>query len=92
VLLLLLLVLLWLFSWCAKYAAAVQRNREGLGNVMKQLAAQLEAQQKALAAFQTKYKIRVGQPGEGGEEGSAQAASKPGSSSKDGKAGAGVLC
>jgi hypothetical protein len=64
---------------------------------MKQLAAQLESQQKALAAFQAKYKIRVGQPGEGGSEeggpGSKQAGSKPGSSSgKDGKPGAGVLC
>jgi hypothetical protein len=71
----------------------VQRNREGLGNVMKQLQAQLEAQQKALAAFQQKYKIRVGQPGEGGsEEGSKPAGSKPGSSSKDSKGSAGVLC
>ena len=67
---------------------AVQRNREGLGNVIKQLQAQLEAQQKALAAFQQQYKIRVGQPGEaGGSEGL-----KPAAACKDGKGGAGVLC
>ena len=77
-------------------AAAVQRNREGLGNVVKQLQAQLEAQQKALAAFQQQYKIRVGQPGEGGSDdggpGGKPAGSKPSSSGTAGKGAAGVLC
>eukprot|EP00775_Hariotina_reticulata_P000215 gene215-411_t len=39
------------------------RNRDGIGQVMKQLQQQLDAQQKELAAFQEKYKIRIGQPG-----------------------------
>jgi hypothetical protein len=80
----------------ALFVPAVQRNRENLGNVMKQLQAQLEAQQKALTAFQQQYKIRVGQPGEAGGEaggsGSKQAGGKPSSSSSSSKGAAGVLC
>lgn len=80
----------------AETLPAVQRNRENLGNVMKQLQAQLEAQQKALTAFQQQYKIRVGQPGEAGGEaggsGSKQAGGKPSSSSSSSKGAAGVLC
>ncbi|KAF6255736.1 Prefoldin subunit-domain-containing protein [Scenedesmus sp. NREL 46B-D3] len=80
----------------AETLPAVQRNREGLGNVVKQLQAQLEAQQKALAAFQQQYKIRVGQPGEGGSDdggpGGKPAGSKPSSSGTAGKGAAGVLC
>ncbi|WIA31332.1 hypothetical protein OEZ86_002233 [Tetradesmus obliquus] len=72
----------------AETLPAVQRNREGLGNVMKQLQAQLEAQQKALAAFQQQYKIRVGQPGEAG----SSEGGKPAAASKDGQGAAGVLC
>lgn len=72
----------------AETLPAVQRNREGLGNVMKQLQAQLEAQQKALAAFQQQYKIRVGQPGAAG----SSEGGKPAAASKDGQGAAGVLC
>lgn len=41
----------------------VKRNSIGISQVMKQLQEQLDAQQKELAAFQEKYKIRIGQPG-----------------------------
>ena len=71
--------------------STVRRNREGLGQVMKQLQAQLEVQQKALAEHQTRYKIRVGAGAGGDEEPSGNR--KPGGG-KDGgssSSGAGVL-
>lgn len=71
---------------------AVQRNREGLGAVIKQLQAQLDTQRKALAAFQQQYKIRIAQPGEdSGDEDEAPKKQGKSAASKDGKAGAGVL-
>eukprot|EP00878_Enallax_costatus_P006547 GHUV01006864.1.p1 GENE.GHUV01006864.1~~GHUV01006864.1.p1 ORF type:complete len:148 (+),score=44.73 GHUV01006864.1:465-908(+) len=76
----------------AETLPAVMRNREGLGNVMKQLQTQLETQQKALAEFQQKYKIRVMQPGEqdSGDAGDRQTAAKP-AAGEDSKGSAGVL-
>lgn len=71
---------------------AVMRNREGLGTVLKQLQTRLEAEQKALAEFQQRYKIRIMQPGEAEAEQADKkpAASKP-AAGKEGKGTAGVL-
>jgi len=57
---------------------SVKRNRDGIGQVMKQLQQQLDAQQKELAAFQEKYKIRLGQPGVDDDEGGQGAAAANG--------------
>lgn len=73
----------------AETLPAVMRNREGLESVMKQLQTQLEAQQKALAEFQQKYKIRIMQPGE--QEAAEAQDRKPAAAGKDSKGGAGVL-
>eukprot|EP00741_Cyanophora_paradoxa_P014320 tig00020780_g13811.t1 len=61
---------------------AVEKNREGIEAVIKQLGEQLTKKEQELIAFQTKYKIRI--QGQAEQQGKAQASER-----KEG--GSGVL-
>ena len=91
----LLLLMMIQTCFCCYYTvdcAAVKRNREGLGEVMKQLQQDIQQKQKALQAYIEKYKIRPAGPGDDEDEpsSSSKPKSKQGSSS-GGSSSKGVL-
>lgn len=61
---------------------AVRKNEEGIKEVLESYAKELEVKRKALAAFQTKYKIRV--KGEDFEEDEEESGDKGGGTSSQG--------